>query len=266
MREYEVVDTNADNIGGCGICRYKSGKNEGRRRKLDWLKKRYAEGLRFKVLRSREFGDIGMIEYAPGSHAWRPVEAEGYLVIHCLMVNSKHKGKGLGALLLDSCLRDAKKSKCRGVAVVTSSDSFMAGSGLFIKAGFVSVESSPPYELLVKKFEKAAPDPRFTVERERVLKRYKKGLTILAADQCPMVPKCVKDIAEVSGALGLKPEVVRVRSAKESRALPTPYGVFSIVYDGKLIAERPISARRFTNIMWDLNRGIFSTLEASDQR
>ena len=48
MRDYEVVDTNADNIGGCGICRYKSGKNEGRRRKLDWLKKRYAEGLRFK--------------------------------------------------------------------------------------------------------------------------------------------------------------------------------------------------------------------------
>jgi hypothetical protein len=161
----------------------------------------------------------------------------------------KHKGKGLGALLLDSCLLDAKKSKCRGVAVVTSSDSLMAGSGLFIKAGFVSVESIPPYELLVKKFEKAAPDPRFIVERERVLKRYKKGLTILAADQCPMVPKCVKDIAEASEALGLKPRVVRVRSAKQSRALPTPYGVFSIVYDGKLIAERPVSGARFRNIM-----------------
>jgi L-amino acid N-acyltransferase YncA len=216
---------------------------------LDWLKKRYAEGLRFKVLRSRECGDIGMIEYAPASHAWRPVEAEGYLVIHCLMVNSEHKGKGLGALLLDSCLRDAKKSKCRGVAVVTSSDSFMAGSDLFMKAGFVSVESSPPYELLVKKFQKAAPDPRFIVERERVLKRYKKGLAILAADQCPMVAKCVKDIAEASRALGLKTKVVRVRSAEQSRELPTPYGVFSIVYDGKLIAERPISGRRFTNIM-----------------
>jgi len=219
---------------------------------LDWLKKRYAEGLRFKVLRSRQFGDIGMIEYAPGSHARRPVEAEGYLVIHCLMVNGKHQGKGLGALLLDSCLRDAKKSKCRGVAVVTSSGSFMAGSGLFIRAGFVSVESSPPYELLVKKFKKAAPDPRFIVERERVLKRYNKGLTILAADQCPMAPKCVKDIAEVSGALGMKPKVVRVRSAKESRELPTPYGMFSIIYDGKLLAERPISARRFTNIMTKL--------------
>jgi hypothetical protein len=248
MKEYEIVDTNVDNIGGCGLCGYKSGKNEGRLRKLDWLKERYAEGLRYKVLRSRELGDIGMIEYAPGGHAWRPVEAEGYLVIHCLMV-FKHKGRGLGALLLDSCLLDAKKSKCRGVAVVTSSDSLMAGSGLFIKAGFVSVESIPPYELLVKKFEKAAPDPRFIVERERVLKRYKKGLTILAADQCPMVPKCVKDIAEASEALGLKPRVVRVRSAKQSRALPTPYGVFSVVYDGKLIAERPVSGARFRNIM-----------------
>jgi L-amino acid N-acyltransferase YncA len=248
MREYEIVDTNADNIGGCGLCGCRSAKNEGRRRKLDWLKNRYAEGLKYKVLCSRELGDIGMIEYAPGSHAWRPVEAEGYLVIHCLMV-FKHKGKGLGALLLDSCLKDAKKSKCRGVAVVTSSDSLMAGSDLFIKAGFVSVESIPPYELLVKKLKKAAPDPRFIVDRERVLKRYKKGLTILAADQCPMVSKWVKEIAEASGALGLKTKVVRVRSAKQSKELPTPYGTFSIVYDGKLIAERPVSATRFKNIM-----------------
>jgi L-amino acid N-acyltransferase YncA len=250
MREYEIVDTNADNIGGCGLCGYKDGKNEGRRRKLEWLKKRYAEGLRYKVLRSREFGDIGMIEYAPDSHVWRPVEAEGYLVIHCLMVIGKHnKGKGLGALLLDSCLRDAKKSKCRGVAVVTSSDSFMAGSGLFIKAGFVSVESIPPYELLVKKFKTTAPDPRFIVERERVLKRHPKGLTILAADQCPMVPKCVEDILQASGALGLKTKVVRIRSAKASRELPTPYGMFSIICDGRLIVERPISATRFISIM-----------------
>src|SRR5512137_2380302 len=133
MREHEIVDTSADNIDGCSFCGYKDANNLGHRRKTDWLKGRYAEGLRFKVLRSRRFGDIGMIEYALGNHAWRPVEAEGYLVIHCLMVHSKHKGKGLGTLLLNSCLRDAKKSKCRGVAVVTSSDSFMAKRDFFLK-------------------------------------------------------------------------------------------------------------------------------------
>ncbi len=64
-----------------------------------------------------------------------------------------------------------------------------------------------------------------------------------------MVAKCVKDITEASRALGLEPKVVHVGSAKESRELPTPYGMFSIVYDGKLIAERPVSGTRFRNIM-----------------
>jgi GNAT superfamily N-acetyltransferase len=249
MGEYEIIDTDAENIGSCGFCGYKNANSLGHRRKTDWLKKRYAEGLRFKVLRSRTAGDVGMIEYALGNHAWRPVEAEGYLVIHCLMVNHKHKGKGLGAVLLDSCLRDAKKSKCRGVAVVTSSDSFMAGRDFFIKTGFLLVESLPPYELLVRKLKKTAPDPRFIVQRERLLKRYKRGLAILAADQCPAVPKWVEEIAGASRRLGLKPRVVRLQSAKASRELPTPYGMFSILYKGRLIADRPISATRFMNIM-----------------
>jgi L-amino acid N-acyltransferase YncA len=248
--DYEIIDTNADNIGGCSLCGNKNANNLGHRRKANWLKDRYAEGLRYKVLRSEKFGDVGMVEYALGNHGWRPVEAEGYLVIHCLFVSGKqHKGKGLGSLLLDSCLKDAKKTKCQGVAVVTSSDSFMAGSDLFIKAGFVSVDRIPPYELLVKKLKKTAPVPRFIVERERLLKRYRKGLTILAADQCPYVAKSVERIAEASRTLGLEPRIVRVGTAKQSRELPTPYGVFSIIYNGKLIAERPVSATRFMSIM-----------------
>ncbi len=84
MGEYEIIDIDAGNIGACSFCGYKDANNLGHRRKTDWLKERYAEGLRYKVLRSRRFGDIGMIEYALGNQAWRPVEAEGYLVIHCL--------------------------------------------------------------------------------------------------------------------------------------------------------------------------------------
>jgi GNAT superfamily N-acetyltransferase len=257
MSGYQIIDTNADNIRGCSHCGNKNAANLGYRRKTDWLKARYPEGLRYKVLRSEEFGDIGMIEYAVGNHAWRPVEAEGYLVIHCLWVYGKHKRKGLGSLLLESCLEDAKKSKCRGVAVVTSSDSLMAGSDLFMKAGFVAVDrttgsseaSAAPYELLVKKLKKTAPDPRFIVEKERLLKRYRKGLTILGADQCPYVANSVERIAEASRRLGLEAKVVRIGSAKASRELPTPYGVFSIIFDGKLIAHRPISATRFMSVM-----------------
>ena len=59
----------------------------------------------------------------------------------------------------------------------------------------------------------------------------------------------MEDIAEASRALRLKTKVVRIGSAKASRELPTPYGVFCILYDGKLIVERPISGTRFRNIM-----------------
>lgn len=149
------------------VCGNKNAKNLERHRKANWLKERYPEGLRYKVLRSEKSGDIGMIEYALGNHAWRPVEAEGYLVIHCLWVIKKHQGKGLGSLLLDGCVRDAKDSKCHGVAVVTSSDSLMAEGDLFIKEDFVLVDRTigsseaceAPYELLVKKLQKTAPDP-----------------------------------------------------------------------------------------------------------
>jgi len=249
MSDCQIIDTNAATIGGCSLCGNKNGGNLGFRRKRDWLKDRYAEGLRYKVLRSAKSGDIGMIEYTLGDHAWRPVEAKGYLVIHCLWVKGHHKGKGLGSLLLDSCLEDAQRSKCRGVAVVTSSDSFMAGSALFLKAGFVSVDRLPPYDLLVKRLQKTAPNPRFIVDQERLPKRYRKGLTILVADQCPYAAQSAGRIAKASRTLGLEPRVVRVRSAKASRELPTPYGVFSILYDGKLIAARPISATRFRSIM-----------------
>ena len=49
---YEIVDTNAGNIGRCSFCGYKDATSLGHRRKAEWLKARYAEGLRFKVLRS----------------------------------------------------------------------------------------------------------------------------------------------------------------------------------------------------------------------
>lgn len=46
MSEYEIVDTNVENLGGCGFCGRTDSNNEGYRRKSEWLKKRYPEGLR----------------------------------------------------------------------------------------------------------------------------------------------------------------------------------------------------------------------------
>jgi hypothetical protein len=125
----------------------------------------------------------------------------------------------------------------------------MARSDVFLKGGFVPVDRITPYELLVKKFGKNAANPRFLVEKGRLVERYGRGLTILAADQCPYVVKSVERIAAACKKLGIEPNVVRVESAEASRMLPTPYGVFCILHDGSVIAKRPISGTRFLSIM-----------------
>ena len=73
-----------------------------------------------------------------------------------------YKGKGYASLLLAECLKDAKTVNTQGVAVVTRKGAFMLGKDLFVKHGFEVVDTAPPdFKLLVKKFYKKAPTPKF---------------------------------------------------------------------------------------------------------
>jgi L-amino acid N-acyltransferase YncA len=252
MGEIEIIDTNADNICDYSLCGYKNIKQEGYKRKTDWLKRRFKEGMKVKILHSPQDGSVGMIEYVPGGYAWRAVEAEGYMVIHCIFIMPrKLKGKGYGSLLVDECLKDGRNQKLHGVAVVTRKGTWMASRELFLKSGFEVVDTAPPdFELLVKKFKKSAPSPRFESDWDRKLSKYGKGLTIIRSDQCPYVAKALREICETAQkSYGMKPRVIELRSSKEAQRAPSPFGVFSIILDGKLVADHPISNTRFVNIM-----------------
>ena len=253
MEGIEIIDTNADNILEYGVCGYKNIKRAGYPEKIEWLKDRFLEGLRIKTLYSAKDGTQGMIEYIPDEYCWRPVEASGYMFIHCIFVGFKraYKGKGYGSLLVDECLKDAKKENLHGVAVVTRKGSFMAGKELFVKNGFEVVDTAPPdFELLVKKFNKKASTPKFKGDWEKRLSQYGKGLTIIRADQCPYSVKNVKEISETAEkAYGIKPNIIDLKNCGEAQNSPCAFGTFCIMYNGKVIADRPISNNRFTNIM-----------------
>lgn len=251
MNNVKIIDTNSDNICEYGFCGYKNIKNEEYRRKLDWLKQRFSEGMKFKVLHSEDDGDIGFIEYIPGKYTWRAIEANGYMVIHCIAVNGKYKGKGYGSLLLDSCLQDAKKENKHGVAVVTSKSTFMAGRELFLKNGFEFVQEAPPcFELFVKKLKTNTPSPKFKGDWEKKLNKYGSGLTIIRSSQCPYTLKNVNEIVETSQKnYGIKANLIELKDYIEAQNAPLAYGVFGIIFNEKLIAEHPISKKRFTNIM-----------------
>ena len=253
MEDVEIIDLTPENIADFGVCGYKDVKKHLElRRKIDWIKKYYPKGLRIKALLSKKGGYQGMLEYLPGKYAHRPVNAEGYMFIHCIFVGFKKefKGKGYASHLIDECIKDAKESNMYGVAVVTRKGSFMAKKDIFIKKGFFLVDKAEPdFQLLVLKFNHKAINPKFK-DLKKNLKNYKEGLFILRSVQCPYTEKNVNAILEsAKDKFGLKANLIDLTDVAAVQNSPCAFGSFCIIYDGKIISHHPISNTRFENIM-----------------
>ncbi len=79
-----LVDLDETSIGALPCCGIKNVAHEGRCDKIRWLNQHFKKGLRAKVLLAPGNRQCGYIEYLPGEYAWRGVDAEGYLFIHCI--------------------------------------------------------------------------------------------------------------------------------------------------------------------------------------
>ena len=153
--------------------------------------------------------------------------------------------------MVQSCVEHARQAGMHGVAAMARDGPWLAGTALFLANGFEVVDSAPPdYRLLVRKLNPAAPQPVFKGDWEKKMKRYGKGLTIIRSSQCPHIAKFAGDIAETAESeYGLKPRVVELRSHREAQDAPTPYAVFAVIYNGRVLADHQISRTRFRNIM-----------------
>ncbi len=250
--QIKMVDVSLENIYESPCCGIKNIEHKGYQRKTNWLKTYFKKGFKAKVLYTEDNRQFGYIEYLPGQYAWRAVEADGYMFIHCIWTfYKKYKGKGYGKLLIQSAIDDAKKGKMNGVAVVARKRPWLASSEIFIKNGFEVVSTAPPdYELLVKKFNKSAPDPKFKDNWEEKLRKYGEGLTIIRADQCPHSIKFADEIAEMAkNTYKLKTNIVEIKTHQDAQIAPTPFAVFAIIHNGLILADHQISRTRFINIM-----------------
>jgi len=250
MTDIEIIDLTPENIADYGVCGYKDvEKHLELRRKIDWFNEYYPKGLRIKAVLSKKGGYQGMLEYIPGKYAHRPVEAEGYMFIHCIFVGfkSEFKGRGYASSLIDTCIEEAKGLDMHGVAVVTRKGSFMADKNIFLKKGFISVDAvKPDFELLVLKFNKTATDPKF---KTFVLNKYDKGLTIIRSAQCPYSVKNVNAILETAKKLKIKTNLIEIRDYESAQQTPCAFGTFCIIHNNEIISHHPISNTRFENIM-----------------
>jgi len=246
-----LVDVDAGNLEKLPCCGVKNLAHEGRSRKNCWVKKYQKKGLRAKVLLTPDNRQCGYIEYLPGEYAWRGVDAAGYMFIHCVWTFFKQfQGRGEASSMIRACLSDARRAGMKGVAVIARESPWLAGARLFLKNGFEVVDAAPPdYQLLVRKLDPAAANPTFKGGWEKKLKRYGQGLTILRSNQCPHIAKFASEIQQASEEAGLNPKVIELRTHRQAQNAPTPYAVFAVIHNGRLLADHQISRTRFRNIL-----------------
>jgi len=254
MDDEQIIDLTPENIADYGVCGYKDVKKHLElRKKIEWFKEYYPKGLRIKVILLKKGGYQGMLEYIPGKYAHRPVDAEGYMFIHCIFVGFKNefKGKGYASSLIDECIKDARNEKMLGVTVVTRKGPFMANNEIFLKKGFQVIDSAKPdFDLLVKKFDIESKNPKFKSNMVDNLKNYQKGLYVIRSPQCPYTEKNVNAILEsAKNKFNLKPTLVDLQNSNAVQDTPCAFGIFSIIYKGEIISYHPISNTRFENIM-----------------
>ena len=250
----QIIDLTPENIADYGVCGYKNvQKHKELRNKIEWFKEYYPKGLRIKALISEESGYQGMLEYIPGKYAHRPVSADGYLFIHCVIVGFKKafKGKGYASALIDTCLLDAKNQGMLGVSIVTRKGSFMVDSKLFLKKGFEIVDKADPdFQLLALKFDEKSESPMFRSEALNNVDIYGNGLIIFRSPQCPYTEKNVNAILETAEKdYKLKTNLVEIEGAEMAQGTPCAFGTFCMLYDGEVISHHPISNGRFKNII-----------------
>ncbi len=248
---FELITVNAENVDKLGFfCYMSKRKAPGYRQKREWLEARFAEGMKLLMIHETGGRMVGFIEYIPGEYAWRAVNAPGYMVIHCLWVVGKGKGKGYGRRLIEACLEDARAQNKRGVVTVATDRVWMAKKDIFIKNGFEEVDQAPPsFHLLVRRFDDA-PLPTFPNDWEARQAKFGAGLTIVRTPQCPYIDDAVHGVMQAAKEKGIPTKIVELHSAQEVREIsPSPYGVFGIVLDGKLFAYHYLLPKDFEKLL-----------------
>lgn len=155
------------------------------------------------------------------------------------------KKKSYGSRLLEMCVQDARESGKRGVAMTTKKGGHMAGKKLFLKHGFELVDRHPPFELVATTFGDQ-PLPTWPQDWDDRLASLGTGLTVVYGDQCPYFDDAAAKVLETAGELGIEPRrALKLRTAAEVKAkAPTPYGTYSIVHGGALLASTPLVGKR----------------------
>lgn len=217
------------------FCKMSARKTSAWQDKREWMLARFAEGMELRLLGGKE---RGFVEFMPASQCWRAIEdADDLMAIHCIWVVGKSKGHGHARTLLEEVERTARARGFNGITVLASKGNWLAKPALFAHFGFEMVEETAPgFALMVKRFA-PGPTPRLSGGWAAKAAACGAGLTVLRSAQCPYLEDAAEHVRTFAAAQGIPFKDVRLESAADIRTrAPSPYGVYALVRDGRLVA------------------------------
>jgi len=250
----KVIDINEENIDKQVLfCKKTKQKLPGYRNKVKWMKERFKEGLKYKVLYVKEGNketSRGMIEYIPGEYNWRGIKANGWMVIHCIWVVGKAKKQGSGDKLLQVAIEDAKKLGMHGIVGMSAEKGgWLPNKKLFLKNGFVKVdENEPNFSLFAKYFKQDVPKPKFYPINKTEQKQYSQGATIIYSDQCPYITDLVEELKDLDKKGNFK--AIKIDECKEAQQNGIyAYGTYCIICNGDISLYKHTTKKEITEIL-----------------
>ncbi len=248
MENIQIIEITPENINEYGMFFNKNPKTEGYKQKVKWYSETYKQGVRMNIAIKEDGEKAGLIEYVPAEFAWRPVDAPGYMFIHCMFIYlNKNKKLGYGSQMVKKCEEDAKKLGIKGVAVMTSKGAWITNKTLFLKNGYEVIDENGRFELCIKKFNKKASNPKLLKWQENAISN--KGWSLMYSYQCPWNCSSVEAMSKVAKEQGINLNVSKITSAKDAQKAPTGFGVFNLLKDDKELVDHYISKTRFLNIL-----------------
>lgn len=248
-----ILDVTTENVSDIGIFCIKDRKSPGYLSKFNWFKEKINQGLKIKIAVDNNGKQVGFIEYIPSELAWRPIKADNYYFIQCIALFVKDaKDKGIGSYLIHQCEQDALTGNKYGICAMSSEGPWMATKSLYEKNEFTITDRLDRFELMAKSYVNKYSKPKF-IDWSKELTKYE-GWHLIYSDQCPWHEKSVSDIQQSAVNNGIQLSIKKLKTPEEAQNAPSGFGTYSLIKDGKLLADHYISKTRFENILKQLNK------------
>ncbi len=243
----DFVNLNSSNLANHHLCCALSGQKhqEGVTHKKAFLREGLDSGLIFRKLDVR--GKV-FVEFAPAENAWKPLEAPGCLVIHCLWVSGRFQGRGLGRDLWEYCRVQAESHE--GIVTVSGQGPYLTSTDFYLHHGFEILDQSlSGFQVVGYPQQDWKQRPQFTSKAKKERVPEDQGVHFEYTHQCPFVPDCVRAMTEVAAELGFEVTSRYLGTVQEAQECASPFGTFGAYLHGRLITHELMSPNKFRRLL-----------------